>query len=123
MLFEIATRKKYRFPYKGSVSVEDLWDMSVQALDQVYKALNRELKARGEESLLKSKTNEETDLDNKIEIVKHIVFIKEQEKETRQLEKINAEKKQRIMSIIAEKQDKALADMDIEDLKKMLENL
>ena len=31
-LFEIATRKKYRFPYKGLISVEDLWDLSMREL-------------------------------------------------------------------------------------------
>ena len=29
-VFEIATRKKYRFPFKGMITVEDLWDLSLQ---------------------------------------------------------------------------------------------
>lgn len=122
-LFEIATRKKYRFPYKGLVSVEDLWDLNVQALDQIFKALNKELKERGEESLLKSKTDEETDLDNAISIVKYIVSVKEQERLDRLDQKEKAAKKQRIMAIMAEKQDKALTEMSMEDLQKMLDEL
>lgn len=122
-LFEIATRKKYRFPYKGLVSVEDLWDLNVQALDQIFKALNKELKERGEESLLKSKTDEETDLDNAISIVKYIVSVKEQERLDRLDQKEKAAKKQRIMAIMAEKQDKALTEMSMDDLQKMLDEL
>lgn len=122
-LFEIATRKKYRFPYKGLVSVEDLWDLNVQALDQIFKALNKELKERGEESLLKSKTDEETDLDNAISIVKYIVSVKERERLDRLDQKEKAAKKQRIMAIMAEKQDKALTEMSMEDLEKMLADL
>ena len=122
-LFEIATRKKYRFPYKGLVSVEDLWDLNVQALDQIFKALNKELKERGEESLLKSKTDEETDLDNAISIVKYIVSVKEQERLDRLDQKEKAAKKQRIMAIMAEKQNKALTEMSMEDLEKMLADL
>ena len=122
-LFEIATKNKYRFPYKGLISVEDIWDLSVNSLDQIYKTLNKQRKEMGEESLLKTKSLEESVLENKIEIVKYIVAVKEQEKANRVAEFEKAEKKQRIMSIIAEKQDAALADMDIADLQKMLDEL
>ena len=122
-LFEIATKNKYRFPYKGLISVEDLWDLNVNALDQVYKTLNKQLKEMGEESLLKTKSPVEAVLENQIDIVKYIVAVKEQEKADRAAEFEKAEKKQRIMSIIAKKQDAALADMDIADLQKMLDDL
>ena len=46
-LFEIATRNKYRFPFKGWISTEDLWDLSVQNLDGIFKTLNKEFKTTG----------------------------------------------------------------------------
>ena len=55
-MFETAVRTKMRFPFKGVVSVEDLWDLSVENLDTVYKTLNSELKKATEESLLNTKT-------------------------------------------------------------------
>jgi preprotein translocase subunit SecA len=122
-LFEIATKKKYRFPYKGLISVEDLWDLNVLALDRIYKALNKTLKDMGEESLLKTKSTEEKDVENMVEIVKHIVSVKEQEKIDRLAKKENDAKKQRIMSIIADKEDKALTELSTEELRQMLDEL
>ena len=43
-MFEIATRNKFRFPFKGVISTEDLWDLSVESLDNVFKTLNSEMK-------------------------------------------------------------------------------
>ena len=43
-MFEVATREKMRFPFKGMISVEDLWDLSVQNLDKVFKTLNSQRK-------------------------------------------------------------------------------
>lgn len=34
-IFEKATKEKYRFPFKGQVSVEDLWDLKLQDLDSI----------------------------------------------------------------------------------------
>ena len=60
-------------------------------------------------------------LDTQIEIVKYIVNIKKNEIAERLLEKERKEKNQRIMEIIADKEDKALHEMSIEDLRKMIQ--
>ena len=43
-MFEIAVRSKMRFPFKGQIFVEDLWDLDVNALDSVFKSLNIKVK-------------------------------------------------------------------------------
>ena len=68
-LFESATRNKIRFDYRGSISVEDLWDLSVEELDIIYKNLMTKKKASETESLLTEKKTSRA-LETKIEIVK-----------------------------------------------------
>lgn len=122
-LFEIATRNKMRFPFRGMISVEDLWDLSLTNLDSVFKTLNAEAKKSEEESLLETKSKENEELSNKIEIVKYIVNIKLKEKKTRENARKNAEMKQRLLEIKAKRQDAALENMSDEDLDKMLAEL
>lgn len=122
-LFEMATRKKFRFPFKGMISVEDLWDLSVQNLDTVFKALNAEAKQVKEESLLATKSTEDTILDAKIEIVKHIVKVKLEEANQRQEAAEKREQKRRLQELIATKQDEALQGKSIEELQAMMNAL
>jgi hypothetical protein len=121
-LFEIASRAKYRFPYKGLISTEDLWDLSPAQLDTIYKTLNKNAKAMGEESLLNEVTVD-TALTNMVEIVKHIFNVKREEAEARKAAAANAEKRKRLLEIIAQKQDEALLNMSEADLQKMLADL
>lgn len=122
-IFEIATREKYRFPYRGMISVEDLWDLNVTQLDGVYKALNAAKKTTEEESLLGGRTKEEQVLLMKIEIVKYIFAEKQDEVEARKKKAANDEKRRQIMELIATKESAALGEKSIEDLKKMLTEL
>jgi hypothetical protein len=122
-MFEVATRSKMRFPFKGLISIEDLWDLSVQNLDLIFKNLNSELKQVQEESLLNTKTKEDKELDMKIEIVKYIVNIKLEEDNLRLKAKAQKEQKQKIMEILSAKQDESLQNKSIDELKAMLEEL
>lgn len=119
-MFEIAARNKFRFPFKGMISTEDLWDLSVENLDNVFKMLNSEMKKTKEESLLSTKSKDDEVLELKIEIVKHIVAVKQEEKEVREKKFLDRERNQKIMSIIAAKQDEQLRNMSVEELQKLL---
>ena len=122
-LFEMATRKKFRFPFKGTISVEDLWDLSVQNLDTVFKALNAEAKQVKEESLLATKSTEDAILEAKIEIVKHIVKVKQEETEQRKKATEKREYKRRLQELIANKQDEELQGKSIDELQAMLASM
>lgn len=122
-MFEVATRTKMRFPFKGMISVEDLWDLSVQNLDKVFKTLNSQRKEAQEESLLNVRSSEDEVLDTQIEIVKYIVGIKLEEQAVRVKAAENKEKKQKIMALMAKKDDEAMENMSKEELQKLLDEL
>ena len=122
-LFEIATRNRYRFNYKGVMTVEDLWSLRVEDLDAIFKMLNRQKKTADEDSLLATKSAEDQDLANKIEIVRYIVSVKLAEAAERVSAAEKKAQRDKIMEIVAKKKDKALEDMGIEDLMKKLEEL
>lgn len=122
-MFEVATRSKMRFPYKGQISVEDLWDISLPALDSVFKTLNSQMKQVKEESLLSTKSKADETLELQIEIVKYIVSVKLAEKDAREKAVEKSAQKQKIMEIMARKQDESLQNASMEDLQKMLNEL
>jgi len=119
-MFEIAIRNKYRFPHKGQATVEDLWDLSPQSLDAVFKTLNSQVKVNQEESLLTTRSAADTELAVKIDIVKYIFAVKTAEAEQAKRAKANKEKKQKLMALIADKQDEELAGKSVEELQAML---
>ena len=122
-IFEYAVRNKLRFPFKGMISVEDLWDLPLSNLDSIYKILNKQVKQSEEESLLTTKTNVDKELEVQIAIVKHIVSVKLEQKEAREKAAAKKAQKQKIMSIIATKEDEALRNSSVDDLRKMLDEL
>lgn len=122
-LFINATRANYQFPFRGMINVIDLWDLSLTNLDSVFKTLNAEVKKSEEESLLNTKSKEDEELSNKIEIVKYIVSVKLDEEKKREDAKKNAEMRQRLLEIKAKRQDAKLENMSDEDLDKALAEL
>ena len=122
-MFENALRCKLRFPYKGMVSTEDLFDLSLTQLDSIFKTLNSQIKQVKEESLLVTRTKEDETLTTMIEIVKYIVSVKLAEENARLRAKEIKEKKQKIMEIMSSKQDEALHSKSIEELSAMLNEL
>lgn len=130
-MFEKATRQQLRFnTKKGLLSVEDLWTLPLKTsfnaqvdLDEVAKTVYKELKTSEEISFVAPVTASNTTAQLKMDIVKHIIAVKLAEKEVAEKAKETKEKKQKILEIIARKQDESLANASIDDLQKMLESL
>lgn len=122
-IFEIATRNKFRFAFRGLLSVEDLWDLRLEQLDEIYKNLTTEMKKANEESLLKTITKDQKEVELKIKIVKYIVELKLAEIENRNKAKEKKEQKQRILELLNEKENQELKNKSTEELKSMLDAL
>lgn len=132
-LFEMATRKKWRFPSaRGELTVEQLWDLPLLAkttqqqfagfdLNGVARALNASAKALGEENFVATRANpEKAEAEAKLELVKAIIATKQDEAKKAEARAAKAEEKRRIMDILAQKDDETLRSSSAEELRKRL---
>lgn len=128
-MFDKATKQKLRFQTtKGSLSTEDLWDLPLLAndgfdLDTLARAASKKVKETSEESFVKPVTISNATDTLKLEILKHIIAVKLEEKEAKEKAAETKAKKARIREIMAKKQDAALENKSLEELEKELESL
>ena len=122
-IFETAVRNKFRFDFRGLQSVESLWDLSVRDLDSIFKGLNSQVKQIKEESLLDTKTQQNEELDVKIEIVKYIVKTKLEEEQLRNDSKNKKQKKQELYELLESKKNENLKGKSEEEIQKMIDEL
>ncbi len=122
-IFEFASRHRLRFSYKGSISTEDLWNLSLTELDSIFKTLNKQFKTSQEESLLETKSEENKVLEVKIAIVKYIVAAKQKEAEEKLQAEERKKRKQKIMEVMEARNVKKLEEMSDEELAKELASL
>ena len=73
-IFEQATRLQLRFDSpKGQLSVEDLWVLSLEKLNDLAKGLKRKLKETEEEDFLKTRSDTDKKVDLSFQVVLYIL--------------------------------------------------
>lgn len=128
-IFKYAACNALRFPYRGNITVEDLFKLRMEDLDIIYKNLGcAYYRIVGDdcESLIETdKTNSEEAQRLKVsmDIVKEIFNDKKDacDKAQKRLEK--QKQMQKIMSVMAQKEDDALMAKSLEELQKELDIL
>ena len=121
--FEIASRKHYRYPYNGMISTEDLWELNASQLDFIFKKLKAQSRQAQEESLLTVKTQEDVDLENKIDIIRHIVKYKQNLQKEAEMAMERKLQRARIKEILYERENDDLRNKTPEELRAMLDEL
>ena len=124
-----ALSKKLRFEYKGLISIEDLFDLSLNDLDDIYRNLKKEAdeyKQYSADSLLekddeKDETYEELQL--KIDIVTAVFNHLKKQQEELQRKIALQNQRDKILGIIADKEDEELSNKSISELKEILNNM
>lgn len=119
-IFEIATRSKIRFasPRFASLATEDLFDLSLTQLDEVAKGINRQINAEKEESFLSQNKNAvRKDLELKLEIVKHVIGVKETEAAERVAAQNKAAQRQKLINALAEAEQREVQSKTPEELR------
>ena len=122
-MFERAVREKTRFNFRGSISVEDLWDLSLTNLDKIYGELESELEKLPKKSLLSNNSEQRDDIEFKQSIIAYIVTVKQSEIEDNAQKAEKAAKKQKLLAIIESKQNESYNNMSIEELTALVNNL
>jgi len=124
-MFDIATRKKFRFDtVKGFLTVEDLWDLPLSSttgktnLDDIARGLHKQLKNGDDVSFVHADKKSDEIVQLKFDIVKHIIDVKLAENAAEKIARDNATKKQRLLEIIADREDDQLKSLSIDELKK-----
>lgn len=121
-MFDKATRAKLRFTTQsGLIGVEQLWDLSLNKLNDIAKDLNRQIKQAGEvEDFISETSAVDGRLQLSFDVVKHIIAVKLAERD----ETLNAASKrehnQAILELIKKKQQEDLAGKSVEELQALL---
>jgi hypothetical protein len=122
-IFEQATRQKVCFEYKGLISVDDLWDLSLESLDALYKKLMTSSKSSKEDGLLKTKNAEDKLSDLKIALVKRVFEVKQEEDAKRKVLAENRRKKEYLKTVLEQKQNEAVLAMPMEKIQELIDGL
>ena len=131
-MFEQASRLKIRFDTPvGQLSADELWDLPLSrkgsqkvSLDDIARALYQELRNSSDVvSFVNPSTSGNTTLQLKFDVVKHIIDVRLAENQAAVNQKAVAEQKQQLLSIINSKENKALEDLTVEELRAKVDSL
>ena len=128
--FYQAIRKHLRLPTAtGELTTEQLWDIpltssKVVSLDAIAKSTHRALKAMDEESFVTASKNPEKKLlELKLEVLKEVIRIRQEEIAELAEDVSKKQLKQQLTDILAQKQQKSLLDLSEEEIQKKLKEL
>jgi len=127
-MYKQASKLKLRFTSsKGLLTVEDLWDLSLTStrgvnLDEVAKTATRQLQEQAVESFVESATVDSLPT-LRLDIVKDIIAVRMAQAKEIQAAILKKTKRDKILAIMAAKQDASLESQSMDELAKMLEEL
>lgn len=120
-MYKEASALKLRFSTpKGNLSVEQLWDLSVEELDTIAVALDEEYNSTKTKSFLTKKTSDNKKVKLKLDIALDILNTKQTAAEEALAKKEAKAHNEKIERLIEAKKEESLAGKSVEELEKML---
>tara|TARA_R110000851_G_scaffold219123_1_gene371938 strand:+ start:329 stop:694 length:366 start_codon:yes stop_codon:yes gene_type:complete len=120
-MYKKASQLKKRFlTSKGSLSVEQLWDLSIPLLDELAISLEKDYKASGDKSFITTKTKKDKELKLSFDIVLDVLNTKIENGDKASKALKNKIHNQKILAIIANIDEKELKGKTKEELLKLL---
>lgn len=122
-MYKEALQKKLRFKTnKGMISTEDLFDLSLQNLNTLAIMLDKKVSEAPKKSFIEELPAEENDDELRFNIVKDVINTKlKARKDNMDKAQVDARNK-RIAELIAKKEDEALENKSIEELRAMIQH-
>lgn len=125
-IFENATRNKLRFAsIRGDLSVEQLWDVPLRSrdgfdLNAIAKTASARLKETEENFVETTKTSEHARRETTMEVVKHVITTKLAEEAAATARAAKKQEKEKLLAILAEKQDGKLSELSERELQRRI---
>ena len=115
-IFKYAAQHKLRFPFRGNIATENLYELSLEDLDLIYGKLRAEQKDSGKLESLLHETKTDKDLDIKIEIVKDVMREKLEAADKAKKALAKKQERQKLLEAIAKKDEEDLNNASKEEL-------
>lgn len=124
-IFELASRKKIRFDSKrGKLTTEELWDLSLDQIDEIAIELNNKINSTATTSFVSKTTDAAATIDKlKFDIVIHVIQVRQSESEARRERATNQERARTIRAELERRKEDSIKTRSEEDLQKELESL
>ena len=127
-VFERASRQKYRFASaKGDLTTEQLWDLpltsSTQAnLNSIGMEIQDDIARLSKGSLVETASSKVlTVLEDKLEIIKHIIATKQEDRRKAESRAARAAERQKLLEVLNDKNEDELKSLSREEILKKLE--
>lgn len=118
-MYKQASKMKLRFATsKGNLSVEDLWDLSLPALDRLAVSYDEELAKSPRKSFITNDTPSNSELE-----LKDVITDKLKDKAAREAAKDKAAEKARLTELLAKKQSEKMESMSEDEIRQRLAEL
>lgn len=123
-MYKKASKLKLRFSTsKGNLSTEDLWDLSLEQLDAIAVKLDEQIEKSPRKSFIKTVSKGNEILELKFAIIKDVIDTKMSEQTARENQQAKSAQRQKLLELIAEKEDFELKGKSADELRKMLDEL
>lgn len=123
-MYKKAAQQRLRFDTdKGKLTVEDLFHLSLQQLNEVGKELRKVVKESEEESLIGETSNQASVAKLKFDIVVDIINTKKEERAAAATAATNKALKQELLAELEARQKNSLKSLSDEDLQRKIAEL
>lgn len=118
--YKQGTREKLRFSTKkGELSIENLWDLGLETLNDIAVDLYNQYESSGKKSFLVNRSEKDKIIKLKLDVILDILNTKKEEAEQRRTEKERKEHNQKIDELIERKKQGELEGKTVEELEQM----